>query len=187
MKKTITTVLRCLILTLIAISFLTGCRANDTQLQKGLETFSQILKKENLSTLQLKIYYIDPSILTRTPLSVEDLISSSIAYEIVVESEQLNDHIEILNQINADRLIPVKHKSYLHARLCCIFETEGNERVLSIAVGGDNGSVFVNDVEVEKNDLFRNIIKPFVTEDVLNDLEYIFRGEYNKTGDGSLS
>lgn len=175
------TFLRCFVLALLALTILSGCQADDRQLQQECEDFSQILEHETLDGLCLKIYYLDPSVLTRAPLTVDDLIDSRSVHMIVVDSEQLKEHIELLNQMTVDNLVPVKHTSHyatrLNARLCYIFETDNNGKVLEVAVGGLNNSVFVNGIEVEYNDIFRDIIEPFVTEEEMVRLEYIFRGE----------
>lgn len=178
MKSKTTMLLSYFVLALLAVTVLAGCRGNDVQLQKAFKDFSQILEQETMDALRLKIYYIHPSILTRAPLTVDDLIRGNLSRKVVVDSEQLKEHVDLLNQLNADSLVPVKHTSYLNARLCYIFETDDNGKVLEIAIGGENNNVFVNGVEVEYNDLFRNVVKPFLTEEVMVDLEYIFSGEY---------
>ncbi len=190
MYKKIAKLFRYTICTLFVVTVLIGCGKTDKQLRIACEDFSQSLNLKTLDGLCLKIYYIDPSILTRAPQSVDNLISSDFRHEITVDSEQLKEYVDLLKQLNIQNMVPVKETSYLHARLCYIFETEQNEKKLEIAVGGENKSVFVNGVEVAYNDVFQDILEPFVTEEVMNDLEYIFEGTLktsNKTGDGTLS
>lgn len=168
-------------LTLLIIAVLAGCKWNNmdnntTQLNKSFRDFSQAIEQEMSNGLHLNIYYIDPSILTRYPLSVDELIHSSLVQTIVIDSVHLKENIELLKQLNADGLIPAKSKSKLNARLCYIFETDNNEKILEVAIGGDNNSIFVNGVEVERDYRFRNVIEPFVSEEEMSDLEYIFEG-----------
>lgn len=174
------------VLTLLAIAVLVGCKANNADnninhLNEAFKDYSQAIEQEMPNGFHLSIYYIDPSILTRSPLSVDELVHSSLVQTIIIDSEHLKENIELLKQLNADGLIPAKSKSKLNARLCYIFETDNNEKLLEVAVGGDNNSIFVNGVEVEHDDLFRNVIEPFVSEDVMNDLEFIFEGAVKST------
>ncbi len=177
MKSKKVMLLRFLGLTLLAITVLTGCRENNMQLKKAFNGYSQVLEQETLDGFCLKVYYMPPSILTRAPLTVDDLIHSSSTQKIEIDSERLKEHIDLLRQLNSDSLVPVKHTSPLVARLCYIFETDNDGTILEIAVGGTDNSVFVNGIEVEYNDLFFDVIKPFLTEEVINDLTYIFSGK----------
>lgn len=165
-------------LILFSIIALTGCRENSMTLQKAFNDFSQILEQAMLDGLRLKIYYLPPSIFTRAPLTVDNLIRSSSTQKIVIDSERLKEHIDLLNQLTADSLVPVKHKSHLAARLCYIFETDNDGTILEIAIGGINNSVFVNGIEVEYNDLFYDVIEPFLTEEARKETKQYFNGEY---------
>lgn len=149
----------------------------ETELQNALKDYSQVIEPELPDDLRLKVYYLDTSILTRAPLTVDNLIHFSGVNEIVIDCEHLKEHTDLLRQINTDRLTPVAEPSNLHARLCYIFETDSAGELLVVAFGGENSSVFVNGVEVAFDDIFRDVIKPFVSEDVMNDLEYIYNGK----------
>ena len=166
------------ILLFLVLTVFTGCSEDNTRLQKTLEDFSQALQQEPPNGLSLKIYYISPSIFTRAPLTVESLIRMSKEQEIVVDSECLREHAALLKQFRADVLTPVRELSFLDARACYLFETETGGTILEVALGGANNSVFVNGVEVEYNELFYDIIAPFLTEDVRNEVSVYFNGGF---------
>jgi hypothetical protein len=68
-------------------------------------------------------------------------------------------------------LKPVKQKSLINARFYYLFETDKHDTVLEVAMWGDNKSIFVNGLEVRKNDIFYDVIIPFLPESVLNEFE----------------
>ena len=171
--------LLCAALLFLAIAAFVGCRWNHIKLHYKLKDFSETLEQETLDGLTLTIYYVDPSTEAQYPISVSRLLEWDTVQAIVVDSEDLKEHIDSLKRLNADNLAPVRYKSYLDARMCYIFETDSKGKILEVAFGGFNESptVFVNGIEVAYNDVFRAIIEPFVTEEVMADMEYIYRGE----------
>ena len=169
--------LTCFVFTLLALVLFVGCGKTDMQLQDAFDDYSRILAQELPDDLSLKIYYIGPLIATRAPLTVDDLIHFRNVHEIDIDSAHLKEHIDLLQQLKADHLVPVKQTSFLDAKLCYIFETDSDGKVLEVAFGGIANSVFVNGIEVENNDIFLQVLDPFVAEDVMNDFEYFFGDE----------
>ena len=158
-------------LVLLAI-ILTGC-SKDMRPAKELEKYTKIIEDENFDKLSLTIYYINPTILTRAPLSVDQLIKYNNVNKIVISGSELKEHIDLLKQINKDVIIQVKKNTRLNARLYYVFETEEG-KVLDVAMWGDDNSVFVNGFEVKWNDVFLDIIKPFLTQEAKDDLKSYF-------------
>ena len=78
MKSKFTSILVFVALLLFAVSPLTGCKSEARELKEQLNAFQEILESEDWDHLRLKVYYIDPSILTRAPLSVESLKKEGI-------------------------------------------------------------------------------------------------------------
>ena len=175
--------LKCFVLILLIFAIVVGVfvcfRWNHIKLHYELRDFSKTLEQGTLDGLTLKIYYIGPDVLTQMVLRVSDLVEGKACSQvIVVDSEDLKEHIDSLNRLNINNLVPVRYKSHLHARMCYIFETDNKEKILEVAFGGfENPTVFVNGIEVAYNDVFRDIVEPFVTEEVMADMEYIYRGE----------
>ena len=89
-------------ITVIAVLALSGCRAQPAPLQDALADYEKVLKTDGLDGLRLSVYYIDPSILTRSPLTEEQLLSFESVQKFEVDNAQLLQHIELLKTINAE-------------------------------------------------------------------------------------
>lgn len=168
---------RLVALLLIATLALAGCSAETSwpsqevteSLQKISDTFSQVYQCLQEGTLRLKIYYLDLGILTRIPLTVDMLIDASFAEVITVESDDLQKCSELLNQLQEAALVPIENVSKQNVRLCYVFETPDNGAMLTIGFtsqGFTDYTVLVNGLEVEYDDIFYNLIRPFITEDM---------------------
>jgi hypothetical protein len=120
---------------LLTVTIFTGCEENDIRLGKALNNFSKSIEKENLDNITLTIYYLSPFILTRAPLSIDNLISHNATQKIVVDSNSLKEHVDLLNQINEDILIRIEYESSIDARLYYVFETKKTARYLMLPCG----------------------------------------------------
>ena len=161
-------------ITVIAVLALSGCRAQPAPLQDALADYEKVLKTDGLDGLRLSVYYIYPSILTRSPLTEEQLLSFESVQKFEVDNAQLLQHIELLKTINAEELTPVSNPSALNARLCCIFESDYAGQVLQLTLGGEANSIFVNGVEAENCELLHDLLAAFAPEEVLHVLNGYF-------------
>ena len=100
------------------------------------EGFETLCAYDGLDGLRLSVYYIDPSILTRFPLTEERLLSFESVQRFDVDNAQLLQNIELLKTINAEEMTPVSNTSVLDARLCCIFESDRAGQILRIGMVG---------------------------------------------------
>lgn len=164
-------------ITVIAVLALSGCRAQPAPLQDALADYEKVLKTDGLDGLRLSVYYIDPSILTRSPLTEEQLLSFESVQKFEVDNAQLLQHIELLKTINAEEMTPVSNASVLDARLCCIFESDRAGQVLRLTLGGKDNSIFVNGVEVENFELLRDLLMAFASEETMRVLVHYFDKE----------
>ncbi len=139
--------------------------------EKALSNFSKLIEKKNYDDLSLTIYYISPFILTRAPLSVDDLTSFNNVKKIVISGSDLEKHMDLFEQINKDDLIPVKNKSRVNARFYYFLETVEEGKILDVAMWGNKGSVFINGLEVKGNDIFYDIVMPFLPSDAVKEFE----------------
>lgn len=161
--------LKFLILILLALTILTGCGEKDMRSENVLNNLSKIIEEKDFNGLSLTIYYISPYILTRAPLSVDGLINFDDVTKIVVSGSELEKHIDLLKQLSKDDLIPVKNKSRVNARLYYVFETINEGKILNVAMWSGNGGVFINGLEVEWNDIFYDIIMPFLPKEAADE------------------
>ena len=198
MNRKITIGLGFCILVLITIAILTGFGGSDMRYQTALGDFPKLIELEKFDNLSLTIYYMNPFILTRAPLSVNDLVYGITAvnesprekndanglYEqkIVINGSQLKEHVDLLSRIGSVNLMPIEEKSYLNARIYYVFETEEDGKLLDVVLWGgyDDNSIYVNGIEVEGNNIFYDIIIPFLPEVSVKDLSNYLLGVWPK-------
>jgi hypothetical protein len=143
-------------------------------LEKLSPSVAEQIENENISDLSLTIYYIHPSSLFFIPItSADDLIHRS-SEKIVVNGSDLLEHINLFKQINQDVLIPVMKKSHdFHFRVYYMLESKKNGKIFDVLMWGDEQSMFVNKVEIKENDIFYDIIIPFLSKDDAKTMEDI--------------
>ena len=168
-KKTV--VLGFQIFTLLTLTILANCGGNDMRPKDVMNSLAKITEKTIFDDLSLTIYYISPSILTRAPLSVDDLMNFNSVKKIVINGNDIEEHIDFFEKISKDDLIPVKKTSRIDARFYYVFESEKDGKILDVAMWGDDNSIFINGFEVKGNDIFYDVIKPFLSEEAKNDLD----------------
>ena len=155
-----------IVLVILFVTVVLSCFNPRIQIYLSLMEYSQITKTDIPKDLHLTIYYIDPTILTRYPLSVNDLVSWDGVRIIDVSYDQLANHSDSLKKLDASILRPSKVEDYLNARLYYVFETDHGQ-LLDVAISHIGGHVYVNGIEVENNPVFYDIIVPFMSEDDL--------------------
>lgn len=160
-----------LMLVLISGIILSGCDVNVKRQESVLKDYLEKIDKGTFEGLTLTIYYLDPMILTRTPLSIEGLIDFDIAQKFTVNSSELKEHIDVLKKLQDDELKPVKKASQIDARVYYVFENDTGDIILDVAMWGEDYSIFVNGLEVEWNDIFFDLISPFLPEEAIDELE----------------
>jgi len=153
-----------LILLFLASALLTGCGGTDMSAEKALDKFAKIIESGKLDDLSLTIYYVSPTLLTNMPLPADALKGGK--NKIVIDGSRLEEHIDLLSQINGDILVPIESGYPLDARLYFIFNNK-NRKIFDVVIKGtSDGSMYVNGLEIEQNDIFYYLILPFLPEDV---------------------
>ena len=117
--------------------------------------------------LNLTIYYLDPSTLTLLHVSVDDLVCGGYDYKFYIDDTILDEHIELFEQLRSAYLEPVKQKSRIDARIYYKFEDNKSRKIFDVAMWGDNDSIYINGVEFQWDIVFYEIIKPFLTEEIM--------------------
>ena len=133
--------------------------------ERVLSNFANKIERGNIDNVSLTIYYLYPNSLTPLPLKVDDVIRTC-DYEIDVSGKELKEHIDLLKRISAIDLAPYNHnESYLEARIYYIFKS-GNHKIFDVTLWGgwDEFSVFINGVEFYMDDIFIDMIIPFLPE-----------------------
>ena len=178
-------------LIILLVPSLTGCSSPSAQLRNSFRAYNDAISKDLPEDIQLTIYYIEPWILTNRPLSTDDLVKRDDVKKIVVEHEELSTQIALLSKLEPSIFEPVKEETYQNVHLYYVIETGTHGKILEVAVNEiGRGNVFVNEIEVEDNSVFYEVITPFLSEEDIAILSSTFSGETRdifKTGDGSLS
>lgn len=155
------------VLLAVVASNLIGCGSHNID-----TNFSDIIENEDINNLSLSIYYVNPYIFTLSPWSIDDLINSKNVNKVVIKGRDLEEHIDLLGQINnADLIQSNKNHPHLNVRLYYALESKKNGKILDVAMWGDNNSIFVNGLEVNGNDIFYDVIMPFLPEDVAKEFK----------------
>lgn len=163
----------------IFIVFSKGHNKRDMQVEDALSSYLEAFEDGVSNDISLTIYYIDPTILTRAPVSVEGLLTFSDVRKIHISHNDLVAHYELLTRLNASNLQPVTERTGINARLYYVFETEKSDKILEVVINGVHGSAFINGIEVEGNAIFFELIAPFVDEHFID-----MWGD--RTGDGDV-
>ncbi len=157
------------IIFLFVIGILAACSTNNTNSKKSCY-LSALIEGENISDISVEIYYKDPFLLTRFPWTVDNLIDS-YDYKIIIDGTDFMEYFELIEQINDDVLIPTEKPTYQNVRLYYIVKSRKNGKIFDVAMWGGNGdSIFVDGIEIKENDIFYELIKPFLPEDIVDKL-----------------
>lgn len=146
-------------------------RTNNMRLKEPLTYYSELIEQGELDDLILIIYYLDPYILTNIPMSVDRLIKGGYEYKVIIEGSKLKEHITLLNQISADILMPIEHEPHVNARLYYLFESKKYGKIIDVTMWGNNDIILVNGLEAMENDIFYDVVMPFLPKDASNKLE----------------
>jgi hypothetical protein len=159
------------VLLLFASTVLVVFWRNNMRLKEFSPEFSELIESGNLSQLSLTIYYVEPTMVTRLPVSIDNLISGKYgSQKIVIDSNDLEKHIDLLVELNNTALKRLIKKPYLNARLYYVFETEKN-KIFEVAFWGENYNVVVNGIEVKENTVLYDVIIPFLSENKVKNWE----------------
>lgn len=161
----------CLLLVLALAITLPGCTDARPETLDAVQKYLKALEGDIPDNLCLTIYYMSPQILTRRPLSADDLKAFSETKVITVESDELKQHAELLRKLDYRMLQIAAEPSYMNARLCYVFEL-GDQEILEVVISDIGGKVFVNGLEVEDDPIFYELIEPFLTEEAHDTLGF---------------
>jgi hypothetical protein len=153
-------------------------------INKLLIDLYELIENENIDDISLTIYYMDPFTFTVVPISIDGLMNYSYDDKIVIRGNDLEEHIDLLKQINSDYMKPVWKKSpYINVRVYYVLESKKNGKLFDVAMWGiDDKSMFVNGLEVKGNNIFFDVIKPFLTENQVDKMEKWLSGGLDNWG-----
>ena len=167
-KKSMLIGLFTVILIITATAFI-ACEFRNTNPERALRNFSRQVEYGNLGDMTLTIYYIPYGVFTN-PMHVEELLHEwhvgDFVNKIIVIGEHLEEHINLFKQLSIDDLIRVENEFFPGIRLYYVFEDSRGHEILGVAMWPTH-NIFINGVEFEWNDIFSDVIKPFLPESEL--------------------
>ena len=145
--------------------------------------FSEILKNEKIEDLTLTIYRCDPRFIhSYNYSSAEELIMAekyNYVCKFVVQGETLKEYIDTFKQINKANIKPLLKKAkYVDATTYYILESKKNGKLFDVLLWGfydvpvQEPVIFLNGVEIKKEQTFCDIIKHFLPEDMRNSIDW---------------
>jgi len=143
---------------------LISCKGNNSRPEAALNYFSRRLENNDLDEVALTIYYMSPFVLTRMPVSVSDLRDGMHEYRVVVESSELKEHIDLLRTFTSESLISAEQRGGINARIYYVFETASGHKLIDVVMWSEHGNIIVNGYEFKRDDVFYDIIMPFLPE-----------------------
>jgi hypothetical protein len=95
-------------------------------------------------------------------------------YKTVVTGKELMEHRDLINELFTTELSPTEKAFLEDALLYYVFEHRELGEIFSvIAFGRFHTSVFINGVEVERENIFTEVLLPFLPEDIAEDVAWI--------------
>lgn len=126
---------------------------------------------ENLEHITLELYYTDPWLLTRAPVSVDDIKKWSDV-RVTVDGETLGQHKELIVRLLDTPITTVDEQdSYLDARVYYALCDDTGKALFDVAMWGRRGEIFVNGIPCEEEDVFYNVALEFLPPDTALTLE----------------
>ncbi len=143
------------------------------RLRLELSQFQTMVATGQLEGASLKIYYIDPKILTFAPLSADDLKSYTDSNSISVDHQALLAHGDSLLKLNVSGFHTPEGEVHENARMCYVFEDAQGNTLLQVSFNGpDPGYVYVNSHPAKYDPMYMDIIEPFLTEEFYDTWKY---------------
>lgn len=157
---------------LFVVVIIVGCIIPSLQLLYALKDYTNAITTGIPEGTRLTIYYKDPWDLTRMPVSIESIKKYSSTAAIVVESEEIANHLSTLTKLDAWGLTPLKGEYYTDARMYYVFEFGNDGRQLEVTINAWYESACVNGVPVEYDSILLEIVFPFLTDDARAKFEF---------------
>ena len=101
----------------------------------------------------------------------KDEINGSFEYKIIINGHKLEECIDLYRILKDFTLVPVEDETYVNAQIHYVFEIKKEHKVFSVTMwGGPENRMFVNGVEIEGNEIFIDIIMPYLPEIAANEM-----------------
>ena len=154
-----------LIVLLIMVGYLlSACGSNaDDSAPAGMawERIAEAIEQADPESLTLTIYHFPDSILTRAPLTVDQLKTHPKTEIAILRGDELAEILPALTaKLRAAQPDPVQVLPWQYARLYYVLEADGKKLLDVSCADGANG-LFVNGTEYEFDKWFYQLVEPY--------------------------
>jgi len=171
----------CLIIfALLFMIILSGCGGSNVETKRIFTDFSRLIEDRDYENLRLTIYFRNPLLFPpRSSVNVERLIElyPGSTRKFIVEGNALVEHSYLLHQLsNVDMILPECETLPRDVRIYYFIENMITGKMFEVVIQGcRTDPMFVNGVEIEWNEIFYDVIIPFLPEDAVESVE-VFLG-----------
>jgi len=97
------------------------------------------------------------------PVSIDYLVNTRHDLKLVIDGKKLRKHNKLLKELSYVDLTPVDISApYMDISVYYLFESKYNGKILDVAMWGITESAFVDGIEYIANDIFYDMIIPFL-------------------------
>lgn len=156
----------CSILFVLALCVMIKYEYERIQLNRRIDEIISSIEQEKTDDLVLTIYSMGPGVFTYVIQDVESLQRTcnkgrSGYNKSVYKGADIEECIHVLKQVQ--KVVPVKRKDRIHARVYYTIESPTHGILLEVAMWGwDNHSMLINGIEIEHHDMFFDAVRPFL-------------------------
>ena len=149
---------------LLSASILTIFVADNMNRTRSMREFNRMIEQGDLGDITLTIYLMG-FVFAHEPVTVDHVISGH-SYKVVVDGTRLTEHMELLQELGNVDMRRIRSRWGLRAQEYYIFETSCGRKLLDVALWVDDYNVLVNGFEVRGDDIFTDVIIPFLPEEI---------------------
>ena len=142
-------------------------------------TLIDFVKKDKIDELTLTITCLDPDVTVMSPLNADELLNSysDLCERVIVRGNDLNNIKELLYKLGSYHPQQQTNNEKMSAEIHYAFTTKFGITVLEVILWSCDGNIYVNKTECAYDDVYCEILLPFVPDDVRDYLIFHMRGE----------
>ena len=118
---------------------------------------------EDIANTKLSIYYASPSVVTRKPRSVSDLLEN-YDYRVIIDGDTLKKHISLFRKMNNASLQDIAENLELDCRIYYKLEHVEKGILFDVAMWDSDGRVVVNGEKTTDDSCFYDVITILTNE-----------------------
>lgn len=150
----------CVILSML----LSACSEADPKKQKLLKDLNGLAEIQDFEDITISVYWIDPSITLRAPMSRE-AIATRGDNEIQVKGDEIEGKLDWFNKIKSKDIVVLDEEMWVNARFYVVINSDEKGTLLDFVMFGGWDYFIINDVVIERNETIVNTLIPLLDEE----------------------